>query len=127
MNICYELRLVFSRVDVEFQCHAVHLDSTLVHFLRTLLVALNQTPSALKCATLLHKNLRITAILLAIWFVVTYVVGYMARDLNFTFFGWPFSFWMGAQGSLIIYVLIIGFYARYMNKLDQEFGVAEEE
>ncbi|MFO1244335.1 MAG: DUF4212 domain-containing protein [Ramlibacter sp.] len=74
-----------------------------------------------------RKNLRITAILLAIWFVVTYVVGYMARDLNFTFFGWPFSFWMGAQGSLIIYVLIIGFYARYMNKLDQEFGVAEEE
>ncbi len=74
-----------------------------------------------------RKNLTITAILLAIWFVVTYVVGYYARDLTFNFFGWPFSFWMGAQGSLIIYVLIIWFYARYMNKLDQEFGVAEEE
>jgi putative solute:sodium symporter small subunit len=34
---------------------------------------------------------------------------------------------MGAQGSLIIYVVIIWYYARYMNKLDQEFGVAEEE
>ena len=54
-----------------------------------------------------RKNLNITAVLLAIWFVVTFVVGYYARDLNFTFFGWPFSFWMGAQGSLIIYVLII--------------------
>jgi putative solute:sodium symporter small subunit len=74
-----------------------------------------------------RKNLRITGLLLVIWFVVTYVVGYFARDLNFNFFGWPFSFWMGAQGSLIIYVLIIFFYARYMNKLDQEFGVAEEE
>ncbi len=53
------------------------------------------------------KNLRMTAILLGLWFVVTYVVSYMARDLSFSFFGWPFSFWMGAQGSLVIYVLII--------------------
>lgn len=74
-----------------------------------------------------RKNLRITAILLAIWFVVTYVVAYFARDLNFTFFGWPFSFWMASQGSLIIYVVIIWFYANYMNKLDQQHGVAEEE
>jgi putative solute:sodium symporter small subunit len=74
-----------------------------------------------------RKNLRITAFLLVVWFVVNYVVGYFARDLNLKFFGCPFSFWMGAQGSLIIYVVIIWYYARYMNRLDQEFGVAEEE
>jgi putative solute:sodium symporter small subunit len=74
-----------------------------------------------------RKNLRITAILLGIWFVVTFVVAFFARDLNFTFFGWPFSFWVASQGSLVIYVLIIWFYAHYMNKLDQEHGVAEEE
>lgn len=73
-----------------------------------------------------NRNLRITALLLCIWFVVTYVVGFYAAELNFTFFGWPFSFWMGAQGALVIYVLIIGFYARYMNKLDNEIGVAED-
>ena len=74
-----------------------------------------------------RKNLRITAILLAIWFVVTFVVSYYARELSFNFFGWPFSFWMGAQGALVIYVLIIGFYARYMGKLDIEYGVEESE
>ena len=74
-----------------------------------------------------QKNLNITAVLMAVWFVVTFVVAYFARDLNFTFFGWPFSFWMAAQGSLIIYVVIIWFYAHYMNKLDQEHGVAEAE
>ena len=74
-----------------------------------------------------RKNLRITAVLMAIWFVVTFVFGYYARDLGFTFFGWPFSFWIGAQGALIVYVLIIGFYAWYMNRLDREHGVAEEE
>ena len=73
------------------------------------------------------KNLRITGILLFIWFVVTFVIGYYARELSFNFFGWPFSFYMGAQGSLIIYVLIIVFYARYMNRLDLEYGVHEGE
>ena len=74
-----------------------------------------------------QKNLRITAILLFIWFVVTFVVGFFARDLSFNFFGWPFSFWVASQGSLVVYVAIIGYYAWYMNKLDVEHGVAEEE
>ena len=74
-----------------------------------------------------RKNLNITAILLGVWFVVTFVVTYFARDLNFNFFGWPFSFWMAAQGALVVYVLIIWYYARYMNQLDQEHGVAEAE
>jgi putative solute:sodium symporter small subunit len=73
------------------------------------------------------KNLRMTSFLLSIWFVVTYVVGYEARELNFNFFGWPFSFWVGAQGALVIYVLIIGYYAHYMNNLDKEYGCAEVE
>jgi putative solute:sodium symporter small subunit len=74
-----------------------------------------------------RKTLTITGILLAIWFVVTFVVAYFARDLTFRFFGWPFSFWVAAQGALIVYVVIIWYYARYMNRLDQEHGVHEEE
>ncbi len=73
------------------------------------------------------KNLRITLILLGIWFFVTFVIGYFARSLDFNFFGWPFSFWVGAQGSLVVYVVLIGYYARYMNRLDDEMGVAEED
>lgn len=73
------------------------------------------------------KNLKITSILLGVWFFVTFVIGWFARELSFNFFGWPFSFYMGAQGSLIIYVVIIWYYARYMNKLDEEYGVDEGE
>lgn len=73
------------------------------------------------------KNLRITAILMVIWFSVTFVMGYFARELSFNFFGWPFSFWMAAQGSLVVYVVIIWFYARYMNALDNEYDVHEGE
>jgi putative solute:sodium symporter small subunit len=73
-----------------------------------------------------RKNLRLTAVLLGIWFVVTFVVIFFAPQLNdIVIMGFPFAFYMGAQGSLIIYVLIIWFYARRMNQLDNEYGVQE--
>ena len=73
-----------------------------------------------------RRTLRVTAILLSIWFVVTYVVIFFAVPLHeFTFLGFPFAFYMGAQGALAIYVVLIVFYAWYMYRLDREFGVAE--
>lgn len=74
-----------------------------------------------------QATLRKTALLLAIWFIATFVIAYFARDLSFNFFGWPFAFYMGAQGSLVVYLLIIWYYARSMNQMDKEFGVAEAE
>ena len=73
-----------------------------------------------------RKNLVVTAILLGIWFLATFVVGWYARELNqITFLSFPLGFYMSAQGSLIIYVVIIGVYAKYMAKLDKEYNVAE--
>lgn len=73
-----------------------------------------------------QRNLRTTAVLLGIWFVVTFVAGWYARELNdITILGFPLGFYMGAQGALVVYVLIIGYYALRMNKLDQEYGVHE--
>lgn len=74
------------------------------------------------------RNLRITAVLLFIWFVVTYVMSFFAIPLaEINFFGWPLSFYMAAQGSLIVYVLILYYYASKMRKLDVEYGVDEGE
>ena len=73
-----------------------------------------------------RKNLVITGILLAVWFLATFVELWFARELNqITFFGWPLAFWFSAQGSLAIYVVIIGVYAYLMQKLDKEYGVDE--
>jgi putative solute:sodium symporter small subunit len=74
-----------------------------------------------------RKNLRITSILLAIWFVVTYVVAYLCPrpEFHHSSAGLSASGWR-AQGALVIYVAIIAYYAHYMNKLDIEHGVAEE-
>ena len=73
-----------------------------------------------------RRNLNVTAVLMALWFVVTFVVSYFASELSFNFFGWPFSFYMAAQGSLFVYLLIVWYYARHMNALDHEYGVDEE-
>lgn len=64
-------------------------------------------------------TLRITLALLSVWFAVTFGISFFARELDFTFFGWPFSFWMAAQGSLLVYCLIIAVYAVVMGRLDE--------
>jgi putative solute:sodium symporter small subunit len=73
-----------------------------------------------------QRNLRLTGVLLLIWFVVTFALQYFAIPLEeFSVFGFPVAFYMGAQGALIIYVVIIWFYAHRMGRLDQEYDVAE--
>lgn len=62
---------------------------------------------------------RLTLQLSAVWFVVTFGVIIFARELSgFTIFGWPFSFYMAAQGTTLIYVGIVAFYAWRMRRLD---------
>ncbi len=75
-----------------------------------------------------NRNLKLTLGLLVVWFIVTYVMAFFARPLaEINFFGWPLSFYMGAQGSLIVYVVMIWYYARRMRQLDEEYGVEEGE
>jgi putative solute:sodium symporter small subunit len=63
---------------------------------------------------------RLTLFLLLIWFVVTLSTCFYASELNaFSFMGFPVGFYFAAQGSLIVFLLIVGFYAWYMNRLDQ--------
>jgi putative solute:sodium symporter small subunit len=40
--------------------------------------------------------------------------------------GFPLGFYMAAQGSLIIFVVQLFWFARRQNAIDEEFGVAEE-
>jgi putative solute:sodium symporter small subunit len=73
-------------------------------------------------------NVRLTTILLVIWFVVTFIIsGVLAGTLNhYTILGFPLGYYMAAQGSLAIFVLEIAVYAYLMNKKDDEYGIREE-
>ena len=73
-------------------------------------------------------NVTLTTILLAVWFVVTYLIsGLWAGWLNqYTVLGFPLGYYMAAQGSLAIFVIEIAVYAYLMNRKDEEYGIREE-
>ena len=74
-------------------------------------------------------NVKLTTILLVIWFVVTFLIsGIWAGYLNYiTILGFPLGYYMAAQGSLAIFVIEIAVYARLMNRKDEEYGIREED
>jgi putative solute:sodium symporter small subunit len=70
------------------------------------------------------KNLKYLAILLSIWFLVSFGFGILLVDeLNFVRFGgFKLGFWFAQQGSIYVFVILIFVYIRLMNKLDKKFG-----
>ena len=62
------------------------------------------------------SNRRWILLLLGVWFVVTFVVAFFARDLSMRIFGWPFAYWVAGQGAPIVYVLITMLYAWHTNR-----------
>jgi putative solute:sodium symporter small subunit len=61
----------------------------------------------------------VTLVLLAVWFCITFVTSFFARDLDLRWFGWPLNYWIASQGALLVYLLLIGVYAWAMNRLDE--------
>ncbi len=58
--------------------------------------------------------------LLGVWLLVSFVACFFARDLQVMVAGWPFHYWMGAQGALLVFVLIVALYAWLMNRVPSE-------
>ncbi|SDX90855.1 putative solute:sodium symporter small subunit [Lutibacter oricola] len=73
------------------------------------------------------ENLGYLAILLAIWFLVSYVFGILLVDqLNsIKMGGFKLGFWFAQQGSMYVFVVLIFVYVKLMNKLDKKYGVDE--
>ena len=66
-----------------------------------------------------RQRMRITGWLLAAWFAVTFGVSFFARELNVVVLGWPVSFWVAAQGALLVYMALVVVFARRMGRLDE--------
>jgi putative solute:sodium symporter small subunit len=77
-------------------------------------------PNPIKREAYWRSTRRFTLLLLALWFFVTFTVIFFARPLSqLDFFGWSFSYYMAAQGTIFIYVIIVGLYAWRMARLDK--------
>ena len=63
---------------------------------------------------------------LAIWFIFSIVIFMFGESLNNgSFLGYPLAYYMCAQGSIIIFVVLIFWFANRQEKIDEEFGFAE--
>ncbi len=67
-----------------------------------------------------RRTRQLTLQMLLAWFLTTFLIIFFARELSgFSILGWPFSFYMAAQGVTLIYVVIVGIYAWRMRQLDR--------
>ena len=73
------------------------------------------------------ENLKYLAILLSIWFLVSFGFGILLVDqLNsIKIGGFKLGFWFAQQGSVYVFVILIFVYIRLMNKLDKKYGLDE--
>ena len=74
------------------------------------------------------SNIRLVTYCLVIWAVVSFGFGILLRPMlsGITIGGTDLGFWFAQQGSIIVFMIIIFFYAWRMNALDKKFGVEED-
>ncbi len=79
-------------------------------------------------STYWRANLRLVAICLAIWFVVSFGFGVLfVEQLNtIRIGGFKLGFWFAQQGSIYVFVLLTFFYAWRMNRIDRDHDVHED-
>jgi len=75
-----------------------------------------------------RSNLRLLAVCLSIWFLVSFGFGIVLADLLNTIKigGYPLGFWFAQQGSIITFIILVFYYAAKMNQLDRHHDVHED-
>jgi putative solute:sodium symporter small subunit len=67
---------------------------------------------------------------LIIWFLFGYVVHFFVKPLNtiiIPVLNFPLGFYMAAQGSLIVFVVMLFVFAWQQDRIDRKHGVAEDD
>lgn len=74
------------------------------------------------------KMRKLTFILLASWCILSFGLLFFARELStISFFGWPFSFYMAAQGMTLIYVALLGIFSLSAHRIEKHREQKHEE
>ncbi len=76
-----------------------------------------------------QANLRLMAVLLAVWFAVSFGCGILLADFlnQFRVGGYKLGFWFAQQGSIYTFVVLIFIYAWRMHRLDRRYGVDDDD
>lgn len=74
-----------------------------------------------------NKTKNTMLVMLALWVFFGFVIHMFVTPLNsISFIGFPLGYYMAAQGSLIAFVVMLFWFARKQNAIDEEHGVAED-
>lgn len=75
-----------------------------------------------------RANLQVVAMLLAVWFVVSFGCGILFVDaLNaFSLFGFKLGFWFAQQGAIFVFVVLVFVYTALMRRIDHRYGVDDD-
>ena len=75
-----------------------------------------------------RANLRLVGICLAIWALASFGFGILLRPLlsGISIGGTDLGFWFAQQGSILVFLVLIFFYAFRMNAIDREYDVDEK-
>ena len=77
-----------------------------------------------------QKTTRLMFINLGVWFFFGYVIHMFVVPLNkitIPILQFPLGFYMAAQGSLIVFVVMLFMFAKQQDKIDREHGYAEDD
>jgi putative solute:sodium symporter small subunit len=71
---------------------------------------------------------RLMWITVALWAFFSFFIHMFAPSLNsIKFIGFPLGFYMAAQGSLIAFVVMLFWFSKAQDKIDRQYGMAEED
>jgi putative solute:sodium symporter small subunit len=74
-----------------------------------------------------REKTRNMIIYFAIWFLVSYGVVLFAEPLSkFTINGFPFHYFMAAQGAVITFIILLFVNAKVSDSIDKKYGIDEE-
>ena len=81
------------------------------------------------CVSQAHhaRHLRLKAVLLLLWLLVTFVTSYFARDLQMLVGGWTLGYWMAAQGAVLVFIAIVVAYAWGMSYFERQDTAASHD
>ncbi len=73
--------------------------------------------------------LKLTAGLLAVWFMASYGAGILFREAldRFQLGGAPLGFWFAQNGAIYIFVALIFIYCRAMKRIERRFGIEDSD
>jgi putative solute:sodium symporter small subunit len=88
----------------------------------------SQMPRSTETRRYWSANLRLTACLLAVWFVASFGAGILFRDFldRFSIGGAKLGFWFAQQGSIYVFVALIFVYCAAMKRLEHKYRIGQE-